>query len=294
MSSDLNLIGYASGIAGNNPDCALAPWYLYNHPKWFHHLSISVNWQDFFKASSEHSGAHVLPQVINILRDLSKAVLPLAQKNENFAVIGGDHSSAIGTWSAVAHANRDAGDIGLIWFDAHMDSHTPETSLSQNIHGMPLAALLGHGVPELCHILDDKPKLKPQNICLIGIRSYEIGERRFLEQLGVRIYYIEEVHERGLNIVVNEAYEHVNRQTCGYGLSIDMDAMDPEDAPGVGCREPGGISGKDLIYALNHLPQSKPCLGMEITEYNPILDEDNKTAHLLISLLGLHPGYKNC
>lgn len=292
MSSELHLVGYASGIAGNNPDCALAPWYLYTHPKWFHHLSMSVKWHDFLKASSVNSGAQVLPQVTQLLSDLSNSVLPFAQKKENFAVIGGDHSSAVGTWSAVAHAYRAEGDIGLLWFDAHMDSHTPETSQTQNIHGMPLAVLLGHGVPGLCQLLDGKPKLKPENVCLIGVRSYESGERRFLEQLGVRIYYIEEVQERGLNIVVNEAYEQVNRHTCGYGLSIDMDAIDPDDAPGVGCREPGGMSGQDLIYALNHLPKSKRCVGMEITEYNPILDEDNKTAHLLISLLGLHPGLR--
>ena len=170
-----------------------------------------------------------------------------------------------------------------------MDSHTPQTSFTQNIHGMPLAALLGEGVPELCQLLDDQPKLKPQNVCLIGVRSYEYGERKFLEQLGVRIYYIDEVQERGLSVVVKEAYELVNRFTCGFGLSIDMDAMDPDDAPGVGCREPGGIHGNDLIYALSHMPRNKPCLGMEITEYNPMLDVDNKTAHLLISLLALHP-----
>ena len=293
MSLVLKLIGYASGIAANNPDCALAPWHLYNHPKWFEHLPQIVSWHDFLKINSEFSGAQALPQVSKILHDLSDAVLPLAQNNESFVVIGGDHSSAVGTWSAVAYANRAKGDIGLIWFDAHMDSHTPKTSITQNIHGMPLAALLGEGAIDLCQILDDQPKLKSQNVCLIGVRSYEEEERQFLESLGVRIYYIEEIKKRGLNSVVNEAYELVNRHTCGFGISIDMDIMDPEDAPGVGCRESGGIHGKDLLDTLTHIPQTKPCLGMEITEYNPLLDKDNKTAHLLISLLGLYPGLQS-
>lgn len=285
MQNNLHIIGFASGIGGNNADCALGPWYLYYHPEWFQHLPMTVIWEDFIKASSHTSGVDVLPQVIDASQALSQSVLNLVQTQQKFAVIGGDHSCAIGTWSAVAHANRSQGDMGLLWFDAHMDSHTPSSSLSQNLHGMPLAALLGHGTPALCQLLDEQPKLKAQNVCLIGIRSYEAPERLLLEQLGVRVYYMEEIQERGLSTVVNEAYDTVSAHTCGIGISIDMDAIDPQEAPGVGCREEGGLSGQALREALQHLPKCAPLLGVEIAEYNPILDTDSKTARLLIELL---------
>lgn len=284
MRSSLNLLGFASGIAGNNQDCALAAWYLYYHPEWFQDLSIS--WEGFIKATSVARGADVLGEVIKSVQDLSRAVLTIIQKQEAWSVIGGDHSCAIGTWSAVAHAHRQQGDIGLLWFDAHMDSHTPETSMTQNLHGMPLATLLGYGVPELCQLLDMQPKLKANNVCVIGVRSYEAAERQLLEQLGVRIYYMEEVQARGLRSVMLEAYARVTAHTCGFGISIDMDGIDPADAPGVGYREPGGLSGQALLDALSELPRHSRFLGVEITEYNPIRDIDNKTAHLLIEFLG--------
>lgn len=287
MRQQLNLLGFAAGIAGNNPDCALAPWYLYYHPEWFRNFSIPISWEGFIKTNCHNFGASVMSEVVEIVKTLSQEVLTLASQQKNFAVIGGDHSCAMGTWSAVAHANRSQGDIGLLWIDAHMDSHTPSTSLSQNIHGMPLAVLLGHGNPSLCNLLDDQPKLQPQNVCLVGVRSYEQPERLLLEELGVRIYYMDEVNQRGLSAVIHEAYSQISAHTCGVGFSIDMDALDPEDAPGVGCREPGGLNGQALCQALRSLPKKNRMrlLGVELTEYNPIVDIDNKTAYLLIELL---------
>lgn len=285
MLPKVNLLGFASGVAGNNPDCALAPWFLYYHPEWFQSLPMPVIWQDFIRATSVAQGANVLKKVIKSVQELSQVVLTTIQKEGCLGVIGGDHSCAIGTWSAIAYAHRQKGDIGLLWIDAHMDSHTPETSMTHNIHGMPLAALLGHGIPELCRLLDDQPKLKAQNICLIGIRSYEAGERALLEKLGVRIYYMDEVQERGLASVMQEAYQRVAANTCGVGISIDMDAIDPNDAPGVGYREPEGLLGKDLLVALSALPNRSRLLGFEIAEFNPIEDSCDKTAHLLIDLI---------
>ncbi len=285
MQDSLALLGFASGIAGNNPDCALGPWYLYYHPEWLQHLSTTVTWHDITKLTSISRGADVLPELETGMQALSKAVLTVIQAKQAFCVIGGDHSCAIGTWSAVSHAHREAGDIGLLWIDAHMDSHTPDTSMTQNMHGMPLAVLLGHGVPSLCHLLDAHPKLKPQNVCLVGIRSYELGEQQLLERLGVRIYYMNDVQKRGLTPILQEASEHLAAQTCGFGITIDMDAIDPSDAPGVGYREPDGLDGQQLLSALRHMPHKERLLGLELTEYNPIRDIDNKTAHLLIGLI---------
>lgn len=281
----ITLLGFASGIAANDRNCALGPWYLYYHPHILQRITAQISFQTILTSTSFLKGKDVLVEVEKNLQELSQAVLPYAQKKEKFCVIGGDHSCAIATWSAVAHANRSQGDIGLIWIDAHMDSHTPETSETQNIHGMPVAHLLNQGVSRLCRILDDQPKVKPQHMCLIGIRSYEIGEQQLLERLGVKIYYMEEVSQRGIQTILNEAVEHVRAQTCGFGVSIDMDAIDPKDAPGVGYREEGGIRGQELQDALRCMPHKKQLLGLEITEFNPLQDQGDKTAKLLANLI---------
>jgi arginase len=278
----LALIGFASGIAANNPDCALGPWYLYYHPNLFHPLS--TYWQAIIQTTSHVRGMDVLPLVEKNLLELAQAVVPFANEQQSFCVIGGDHSCGVATWSAVAHANRKRGNIGLIWIDAHMDSHTPETSESKNIHGMPVAHLLGEGELSLRQILDTNPKLKPEHLCLVGIRSYQKGEAELLSRLGVKIYFMEEVQQRGIDVILAEAHTIVTQNTCGYGISVDLDVIDPKDAPGVGCREPDGIEGNALIRALAKITDKK-LLGLEIAEYNPMFDEGEKTARLLIDII---------
>lgn len=285
MTQSLAIVGYASGMAAHNVDCALGPWYLYYHAHLMQRLNITFNWHDFIQHSSELRGADVLEEVENSLIQLSHSVLLLAAQQQRFCVIGGDHACGIGTWSAVAHANRSKGDIGLIWIDAHMDSHTPDTSVTQNIHGMPVAHLLGYGEPRLCHLLDNQPKIKPTNVCLIGIRSYEPAEQQFLEHLGVTVYTMEDIKLRGLDALFIEACEHVSAHTCGFGLSIDIDAIDPADAPGVGYREPGGISAASLLSVLRQHHVSSQLLGLEIAEFNPIRDKDQKTAALVVDMI---------
>lgn len=283
---ELALIGFASGVAANNPDCALGPWYLYYHPSLFAKLDFATHWQTIVQSSAGQSGRDALPVVEQNLLELGQKVLTAIEQSQTFCVIGGDHSCAIGTWSAVAFSMRARGDIGLIWIDAHMDSHTPATSESQNIHGMPVAHLLGHGEPSLCQLFDAWPKLKPENICLVGIRSYQAGEAQLLERLGVKVFFMKEVQARGIDSVLREAQAYVSKNTCGFGISIDMDGIDPEDAPGVGCREPGGIEGKALVNALaQHVPK-EALLALEISEYNPLRDHDAKSAQLLVELLG--------
>ncbi len=282
---NLNLIGFASGIAANNPDCALGPWYLYYHPSLFASLSFKTHWHAMVQTTSLAYGHAVLPLAEQNLSELAQVVLPLAENNQAFCVVGGDHSSAIGTWSAVAHANRVRGAIGLIWIDAHMDSHTPETSETQNIHGMPVAHLMGHGVASLCQLLDKAPKVMPEHICLIGIRSYQAGEAALLAQLGVKIYFIEEIRARGIEAIFKEAQEYVLQNTCGFGLSIDLDGFDPLDAPGVGCREVGGIDGQAFLKAVQANLNKAQFLGLEITEYNPIRDINAKSAQLLVEII---------
>ncbi len=286
MNKDkINLIGYASGIAANNQDCALGPWYLYYHPHLFEEFHLQVSWHHLVYAASSHRGADVRTLVQEKVQELGHVVLTFAQNLQRFCVFGGDHSSAMGTWNAVAHAYRDKGDIGLIWIDAHMDSHTAETSETQNIHGMPLAHLLGQGNPSFVKLFDDMPALKPQNVCLIGTRSYEIGEEAILQKLGVKIIKMEQIVQSNIDTVLQEAYEYVSRNTVGVGISLDLDGIDPIDAPGVGCPVPSGISGKELVKAFQSQTIFKSILGLEIVEYNPIRDLNHQTANLAVELL---------
>lgn len=215
--------------------------------------------------------AELNTQLAEITQDLT------AQK-QTFMVVGGDHSCAIGTWSGVAaELAKENAALGLIWIDAHMDSYTFDTTPSGNIHGMPLAALFGYGAAKLTHILTSTPKLKPEHVSLIGIRSFESGEAALLHRLGVRIYEMAEIKERGLTCVLQEAIARAKQGTVGFGVSLDFDAIDPQDAPGVGVPEPDGIKDKDLYRALTLLRQEKHLLGIEIVEYNPSLDKNCKT-----------------
>jgi len=283
-SAVVKFLGYASGAAANNVDCALGPWYLYYHPELFAKLNIKVEWENIYEATCVEKGLGVMPVVKDLSAQLGKSVVKIAESQHRFCVFGGDHSSALGTWSGYASALRKSGDLGLIWIDAHMDCHTPYTSETQNIHGMPLAHLLGHGDNQLTNILDDDPALKPENICLIGVRSYEVGEAKLLKSLGVKIFFIEEVHELGIALVLRQAYQHVSKNTCAVGISLDLDGIDPKDAPGVGCPSDNGINGAELVRALRSEIKEKNIMAAEIVEYNPINDIEGKTAKLAVEL----------
>lgn len=285
MKSSLKLFGYATGMAANNVDCALGPWYMYYHPELFTALTISTDWHAMIHAGTLCRGKNALNLIEENIKQLGQSILPFAQNNHPVCVIGGDHSSAIGTWSAIAHANRNRGDIGLIWIDAHMDSHTPDTSISQNIHGMPVAHLLGFGDKKLSQLFDSLPKIKPENLCIIGVRSYESGEASLLERLGVKVFFMDEIQKRGVSVVLQEAYQLISNSTCGFGISIDLDSIDPVDAPGVGCPEPNGIMGTEIITALHTLQPRHPLLGLEIAEFNPLKDNNGKTAAVLVDLI---------
>lgn len=198
-------------------------------------------------------------------------------------VIGGDHSIAVGTWNGVAQ--KSDLPLGLIWIDAHMDSHTPQTTPSGAWHGMPLAALMGHGAKELVELKRKKPILDPRHVCLIGVRSFEEGEAKLLEKLKVKIYFMPEVRERGFQTVLQEAIAQVTKNTGGYGVSLDVDVIDPSDAPGVGSPEPGGIFGAELLQGLRLLQGDERLKAFEMVEFNPHRDVDQKTERLCHKIL---------
>jgi arginase len=204
---------------------------------------------------------------------LANAVKAAVERGAFPLVLGGDHSCAIGTWSGVATAMREQGSIGLIWIDAHLDSHTPQTSETQAPHGMPLAALLGHGNPRLTNIDDWSGKLDPRHVVVVGARSHEAGEMALLRSLGVRIMTSGEVRRRGMKTCLNEARQIAAQGTVGYGITFDLDVLDPIEVPAVGSPVTRGPALSVALEALAGLALDARLLAFELVEYNPHLDD---------------------
>jgi len=277
----VDFIGVASGVGAQDHGCENGPEALHTTCVKSHLCDSQVRWLTTLYPPQTQDDLHTIQL---LCRSLAEQVKRSIEGTHRFAVFSGDHSSAVGIWSGARAALAEEGALGLIWVDAHMDSHTPETSPSGAYHGMPLACLLGHGPLELTEINGQSPVLLPQNVVLVGIRSYEADEHALLSRLGVHVYYIAEVRERGLAVVMQEAHERVTQHSHQFGISIDLDAVDPGDAPGVGSPEQGGIHGDELITALEVLAGDKRLSGIEISEYNPGHDVEQKTAQLALAL----------
>jgi arginase len=271
------VIGAASGAGAPDPATAEGPDALRRYQV-FHDSPLQhVEWDAILRVPHEaqNTPLHAVATLGTLLAAEVEAVL---QAGHFPLVVGGDHSCAIGTWSGVHRALSDRGPIGLIWIDAHMDSHTFATTPSGQIHGMPLAVLLGHGEAALTTIDGPEAKLRPEHVCLIGVRSYEVGEAALLHRLGVRVFDMDEIRRRGLAAVFDEALAIVRQGTAGFGVSVDLDALDPMEEPGVGSPVPGGLRRADLAAALTHLRNDPAFVAMEIVEYNPRRDRGHATA----------------
>jgi arginase len=206
-------------------------------------------------------------------------------------VLGGDHSIAIGSVAGTAgHFAKEGHTLGMLWFDAHGDANTPDTTPSGNIHGMSLAVALGYGDRDLVSLGDRVPKIQPRNTALIGIRDVDPGERETLKRLGVTVYTMRDIDERGMRDVVDEATHIASDGTAGIHLSFDMDVVDPEDAPGTGTPVWGGITYREAHLAMELLADRGQIVAIDIVEVNPVLDTQNMTgilaAELAQSLLG--------
>src|SRR6516164_1691764 len=202
--------------------------------------------------------------------------------------LGGDHSMAAGTVSGVAEffrqQRRQDQKIGLIWIDAHADINTPETSPSGNVHGMPLAAILGLGPAELANIFNFSPKVQAENCVLVGVRDIDRREKENIRETGIEVYTMRDIDERGMRTVIEEALRIAGRGTAGYHVSLDMDWIDPEDAPGVGTPVRGGASYREAHLARDIIADHGRMLSFEMVEVNPVLDERNQTAELAVEL----------
>jgi arginase len=233
----------------------------------------------------EDSEARFKPQILSVCTELATRVKELMDAGEFPLVIGGDHSIAMGTVAGVSAHYRERGEeMGLIWFDAHGDMNIPGVSPSGNIHGMPLAHLLGRGDPDLAGILGFSPKLNPDKVVLIGIRDIDAGERKIINESGIHVFTMRDIDEHGMAKVARRAMEIVTDGTSGFHVSFDVDGCDPTVIPGSGTLVPGGVRFREAHLLLEYCADSRQLRSMEVVELNPFMDHKNISAERTLDL----------
>lgn len=230
------------------------------------------------------------PKFITEMMDSVGKIIPAVKRildSEEFPVIlGGDHSIALPTFSAVqSHFHQKQEEIGLLWFDAHADMNTHETSPSGNLHGMPLAHLLGKGLPQLVELEGFSPKINPKYLAHIGARDLDNGEKALIRELGINCWTMYEIDRYGMNYCIEKALEVVLQAPNGFAVTFDVDALDPIDAPGSGTLVRGGFSYREAHLALERIAETDKMRSFEIVEVNPMLDTNNRTSELAVELI---------
>lgn len=234
----------------------------------------------------ERETARYLPQITQTCARLADLVETAASEGATPLVLGGDHSIAIGTVTGMSRfLRKQQKKLGLIWIDAHADMNTPGSSPSGNVHGMPLACCIGIGPEELTTLGGYTPKIDPANVALVGLRDVDRAEKPFVQRTGVRAFTMRSIDEQGMQSVIRQAIEIASNGTAGFHLSFDMDAVDPDEAPGVGTPVPGGLTYREAHLAMEMICDSAKMLSIEIVEVNPVLDQANRTAVLGVGLV---------
>lgn len=230
--------------------------------------------------------AHFKAEILQVCRDLADATYAALQKGHFPLITGGDHSVAMGSVSATSHFYRQQQqEIGLLWFDAHGDMNTPESSPSGNIHGMPLAHLLGDGDRDFIDILAPGAKVKPENVVLMGVRDIDKSEQQIIRDSGVHVFTMRDIDERGMAAVSREAIALVTAGTAGFHLSFDLDGCDPSVIPGTGTTVQGGVNYREAHLLLELCAESEAVLAMDVVELNPFLDQKNVSAERTVLLI---------
>ncbi|HYV98877.1 MAG TPA: arginase [Gemmatimonadaceae bacterium] len=234
----------------------------------------------------ESRGLEFLPAITEICRSLADETCRAVDDGAIPLALGGDHSLAAGSVAGVARAKRKKGErVGLLWIDAHADLNTPESTESGNVHGMPVAHLLGHGDGTLASLAGGGPAIAAEHMALIAIRDLDLAERAHLRSWGIRLYSMRDIDQRGLSACVAEAIAAISDGTAGFCCSFDADAVDPSLAPGVGTPVRGGLTFREAHLALEMVADTGKLLALDMVEVNPILDVKNETAELAVGLV---------
>jgi arginase len=245
---------------------------------------ITIKNIEALKVGDPH--ARYLTEIVRGSRLLSRKVERALLQHHFPLVLGGDHSIAIGTISGIGSVCRHTGKrLGLLWIDAHGDINTPDTSPSGNIHGMPLAAVLGYGPAELTAIGGPGAKLDAANVALVGVRSLDEGEKRRLKELGVQVHTMSDIDRHGLHRVMKHALARVTDGTDYVHVSFDLDAVDPTVAPGVGTPVKGGLDYREAHLVMELIADAGVMTSLEMVEVNPILDDRNTSAAFAVELV---------
>lgn len=232
--------------------------------------------------SVANSKLKYLPEITSVSNEVAAMVESEIQAVRFPIILGGDHSIAIGSVAGVAKAVEK---LGVIWFDAHGDMNTEDTTPSGNIHGMPLAVSLGIGHPDLTQVAGFAPKVKPENVVLVGIRSLDQEEKLLIKQTGVTVFTMHEIDKMGMSAVMKQAMAIASRNTDGVHLSLDLDAFDPQEAPGVGTPVLGGVTYREGHLAMEMLAAANVLTSVDVVEVNPILDAENRTARVAVDMI---------
>lgn len=285
----IDLIAAASGAGATDPGMSLAPAALRDAgvEERLRNCRLTPTWQD---AAVPPGSAERTSRMSKAAQAVAAAVESTVRGGRRFVMLGGDHSLAAGSWSGVANALGPRQPFGLLWVDAHMDSHTPSTTPSGDGHGMPLAHLLGEFVPAFAGLCRDPPAVRPANVCLIGTNSFESEEADLLARLGVRVFTAAEVHAKGFAAVLQDALAHIGNDTQRFGLSLDIDVIDHAEAPGVVASKVHhplwpGLRAADVRSGLRGLSGRPGFLGMDMVELNPLHDVEGRTVALALELL---------
>lgn len=246
--------------------------------------NIEVPTLDVEKFNSDQEGLRNYDEIVTVSENLSKATSEIVKKGNFPLTLGGDHSIAVGSISGISQHYEN---LGVIWYDAHGDLNVPEESPSGNVHGMPLRILAGDGPDELVNINDFTPKVKPENIVLIGMRDLDEGERKYIKDKNIKTFTMADIDRFGIQKVIERSLEYLkSRNIDGLHFSLDVDALDPAETPGTGTRVMGGLSYRESHFALELLNESKLVTSMDLVEVNPLIDNSNHTAEQAVALLG--------
>ena len=281
-------LGVASCLGGSMRLCGYAAEMLRDEFARQKQQRLSLQWHI---CRPKHHGTKE-EKIAHLNKDISQFTECWALENKPFLVVGGDHSCAMGTWGGVLNGLQRPDKFGLIWLDAHMDAHTFEWSPSGNVHGMPVAALLGKADLKLAALYPSPHVVKPAYFILIGVRNYEQEEYDLLKQAGVKIVFADQVQK--IAQVLTKAIDYLNQKCQTIGISIDLDVIDPTDAPGVETPAQGGIKAQELLYALSLINRHPKVCGLEISEFTPENDAHNLTLHLMKALVEAFYGEPEC